>query len=369
MSAADFDVVVVGGGVVGLSVARACALEGHHVLVLEVADCVGSGVSSRNSEVIHAGLYYPVGSLKALLCVRGREALYDYCAARGIPHQRCGKLVVATEPSQHSRLEALFQQAARNGVRDLVWLSAEEARQLEPEVACTRALLSPSTGIVDSHALITSLVGDIEAHGGWIARHTEFGGAAREHGVFNITTRSSEEPSAVSSRWLINSAGLEATGVARRVAGLSPAFIPKSYLAKGNYFSVTGRPFSRLVYPLPVDGGLGIHATVQLDGQVRFGPDVEWVDTVSYDVDAAHAAKFYPAIRTYWPGLPEGSLQPAYAGLRPKISGPGEPSADFEVSDPNRHGVPGLINLFGIESPGLTASLAHGEACARLVRI
>jgi L-2-hydroxyglutarate oxidase LhgO len=368
MSAADFDVVVVGAGVVGLAVARACALTGHQVLVLETADCVGSGVSSRNSEVIHAGLYYPVGSYKALLCVRGREALYEYCAARGIPHRRCGKLVVAAEPSQHPRLETLFQQAARNGVRDLVWLSGEAVRQLEPEVACTRAFLSPSTGIVDSHALMMSLVADIEAHGGWVALQTEFEGAVREHGVFRITTRSGDEPSAVSSRWLINSAALQATRVAQRVRGLSPAFIPKSYLAKGHYFSVNGRPFSRLIYPLPVEGGLGIHATVQLDGQVRFGPDVEWVDTVSYDVDATRAAQFYTAIRTYWPGLLEGALQPAYAGLRPKISGPGEPSADFGVSAPNEHGLSGLINLFGIESPGLTASLALGDACARLVR-
>jgi L-2-hydroxyglutarate oxidase LhgO len=363
----DFDVVVVGAGVVGLAVARACALEGHRVLVMEQADRIGSGISARNSEVIHAGLYYPENSLKATLCVRGRDALYEYCQQRGIAHQRCGKLVVTTDPSQHDRLEAIFQQAARNGVRDLVRLSCAEARQLEAEVFCTRALLSPSSGIIDGQAYMTSLAGDLEARSGWVSLQTQFEQAEHDAGSWRITARSQGELSVVRSRWLINSAGLDAVTVASRVEGLAPRFIPKPYLAKGHYFSVSGRPFKRLVYPLPVDGGLGVHATIQLDGRVRFGPDVEWVERVDYEVNLDRARLFYPAIRRYWPNLPADALQPAYAGLRPKISGPGEPAADFRISGPGEHGVDGLINLLGIESPGLTASLALGDACARLL--
>jgi L-2-hydroxyglutarate oxidase LhgO len=367
MSSEDFDVVVTGAGVVGLAIGRACALGGHRVLVLDCADHIGSGISSRNSEVIHAGLYYPQGSLKAVLCVRGRNALYDYCRERDIPHQRCGKLVVATDDNQHGRLEAIFQQAVRNGVRDLVRLSSDEVRQLEPEISCTRGLLSASTGIVDSHAFMTSLAGDLEAHNGWVALRTRFEGASREHGSFRITTRSQGESAVISSRWLINSAGLDAVAVAGQVSGLARKFIPRPYLAKGHYFAINSRPFQRLVYPLPVDGGLGVHATLQLDGRVRFGPDVEWVEAVSYEVDPSRAEQFYPAIRAFWPGLPQGALQAAYAGVRPKIAGPGEPAADFRISAPAEHGVAGLINLFGIESPGLTASLALAQACAQLI--
>jgi len=366
MSAVDFDVVVVGAGVVGLAVARACALRGMQVLVLEEADRVGSGISARNSEVIHAGLYYPEGSLKALLCTRGREALYDYCQVRGIPHQRCGKLVVATEADQHSRLESLFQQATRNGVRDLEWLSAGEVRDLEPEICCTRAFLSPGTGIIDSHSFMVSLAGDLEARQGWISLDTGFDRAVRDDESFRVTTRAQGDITVIQSRWLINSAGLNATDVAGRVTGLEPQYIPKAFLAKGHYFAVSGRPFRKLVYPLPVDGGLGVHSTLQLDGQVRFGPDVEWVNDVNYDVNPCRAGQFYSAIRQYWPNLPDGALTPAHAGIRPKISGPGEPPADFKVSGPGEHGVTGLINLFGIESPGLTASLALGELCAEL---
>lgn len=367
MSSVDFDVVVVGAGVVGLAVARACALAGHHVLVLEQADRVGTGISARNSEVIHAGLYYPAGSLKATLCVRGREALYEYCRQRGIAHQRCGKLVVATDASQHEQLEAIFQQGARNGVRDLVWLSGTEVRQLEPEVFCTKAFLSPSTGIIDGQAYMTSLLGDLEAQSGWVSLQTRFESAERDTGAFRINARSQGESTVVRSRWLINSAGLDAMAVAARVPGLAPQFVPKLYLAKGHYFAVSGRPFKRLVYPLPVAGGLGVHATLQLDGGVRFGPDVEWVDGVDFDVNPGRARLFYPAIRQYWPNLPEGALQPAYAGVRPKIAGPAAAAADFAISAPEQHGVAGLINLFGIESPGLTASLALGDACAGLV--
>ncbi|MBS0419409.1 MAG: NAD(P)/FAD-dependent oxidoreductase [Proteobacteria bacterium] len=366
MSSVDFDVVVVGAGVVGLAVARACALAGHRVLVMEQAGRVGTGISARNSEVIHAGLYYPEGSLKATLCVRGREALYEYCRQRGIAQQRCGKLVVATDVSQHEQLEAIFQQGARNGVRDLVWLSGTEVRQLEPEVFCTQAFLSPSTGIIDARAFMTSLVGDLEARGGWVSLQTRFESAERDAAAFRINARSQGEATVVRSRWLINSAGLDAMAVAARVSGLAPQFIPKLYLAKGHYFAVSGRPFKRLVYPLPAAGGLGVHATLQLDGAVRFGPDVEWVDRVDYDVQPGRARLFQAAIRRYWPNLPEGALQPAYAGLRPKISGPGEPAADFRIDGPGEHGIEGLINLLGIESPGLTASLALAEACAAL---
>jgi L-2-hydroxyglutarate oxidase LhgO len=368
MTTPDFDVVVIGAGVVGLAVARACGAQGLQVLVLETADCVGSGISSRNSEVLHAGLYYPTGSLKAMLCVRGREALYQYCADRGIAHRRCGKLVVATNPAQHPRLERLYEQAVRNGVRDLVWLSAGEARELESAVSCTKAFLSPSSGIVDSHALLQALVADIEALGGWICLRTGFRGAVRERGVFSVSTRSGEEDSSVSCRWLVNSAGLDAVHVAQQVVGLSAAFIPRAHFAKGHYFSVHGYPFRHLVYPLPAEAGLGIHATLQLDGQVRFGPDVEWVKEINYNVDSTRVHQFYAAIRSYWQDLPDGALQPAYAGIRPKISGPSEPPADFVVSDPAEHGCEGLINLFGIESPGLTASLALGDAVACVVR-
>jgi len=369
MSDIDFDVIVVGSGVVGVAVARACAMQGMQVLILEVQAQPGSETSSRNSEVIHAGLYYPPGSLKATLCVRGRHAIYEYCVARGIPHRKCGKLVIATEAHQHPRLKGLYDQAVQNGVGDLVWLSPAEISELEPNVACSQAFLSPSTGIIDSHALLLSLIGDVEAAGGWIALRTEMLGAVRRPGSFQVSTRTDADHTTLNCRWLINSAGLHAVTVARRIAGLDPRFIPRAWFAKGHYFAVPGRPFSRLVYPLPSEAGLGIHATVQLDGRVRFGPDVEWIDALNYDVDGRRVDEFYRAIRAYWPDLPEGGLQPAYSGIRPKISGPGEPSADFLVSNPDIHGCPGLINLFGIESPGLTAALALGEhVCASILR-
>ena len=365
----DFDVVVIGSGVVGMAVARACAMQGMRVLVLEVQAHPGSEISSRNSEVIHAGLYYSPGSLKATLCVRGRHAIYEYCAARGIPHRKCGKLVVATEAHQHLRLKGLYDQAFQNGVRDLVWLSPAEVSELEPNVECSQAFLSPSTGIIDSHALLLSLIGDVEVAGGWIALRTEFMEAFRQPRSFQVSTRADADHTTLNCRWLINSAGLHAVTVARRIAGLDPRFIPRAWFAKGHYFTVPGRPFSRLVYPLPSEAGLGIHATLQLDGRVRFGPDVDWIDALNYDVDGRRVDEFYRAIRAYWPNLPEGSLQPAYSGIRPKITGPGEPSADFLVSYPDIHGCPGLINLFGIESPGLTAALALGEdVCAWILR-
>jgi L-2-hydroxyglutarate oxidase LhgO len=275
---------------------------------------------------------------------------------------------VATDTSQHPRLEALREQAERNGVHDLRWLSVEQAQELEPQVRCTRALLSPSTGIVDTHSLMTSLHADLEAYGGAVALRTGFEGARREQDTFCITTVCGTDRWEIAAGWLVNSAGLGARAVASSVEGLNPAFIPRTYLARGHYFSVTGRPFTHLVYPLPTLGGLGIHATLQLDGQIRFGPDVEWVQTEDYDVDPARAAQFYEEIRRYWPELPDGALQPAYAGLRPKLSGPGEAARDFMISGPSRHGCPGLINLFGIESPGLTASLALADDCLELMR-
>jgi L-2-hydroxyglutarate oxidase LhgO len=341
-------------------------MAGSCVLVLESSAVIGAGVSSRNSEVIHAGLYYPEGSLKGQLCVRGRAALYAYCEARAIPNRRCGKLIVATHAAQEGRLERLWEQALKNGVNDLEHVSAEQAQRLEPQIYCTRALYSPSTGIIDSHALMISLHADLEAYGGTLALRTDFESARRERGLFRVVTRCGDQRCELGSRWLINSAGLAAPAVARTVSGLNPAFIPKTYLAKGHYFAISGRPFTHLVYPLPVDGGLGIHATLQLDGQVRFGPDVEWIPAEDYDVDSSRAAAFYPQIRRYWPALPDDALRPAYAGVRPKLSGPGEAPADFLVSAPAVHGCPGLINLFGIESPGLTACLALGDFCARL---
>lgn len=355
------DCIVIGAGVVGLAVARACAQQGLETLVLEGAEGIGTQTSSRNSEVIHAGIYYPAHSLKASLCVQGKELLYDYCAARGIAHQRCGKLIVATDSSQIPALQALAEQAKLNGVYDLQWLSADEAQVLEPELHCVAALLSPSTGIVDSHALMLSLQGELEAAGGMVVCHAPVLGARiSSPGEEGITVQiSGEEPMELQTRYLINSAGLQAIALARQFEGLDPATLPQAQFAKGNYFSLSGRaPFSRLIYPLPDEGGLGIHLALDLGGQARFGPDVEWVDTLDYQVNPARAAHFYAAIRSYWPGLPDQALQPDYAGIRPKIAPTTNGPADFMIQGPKEHGTQGLINLFGIESPGLTAALA-----------
>ncbi|MFB0824602.1 NAD(P)/FAD-dependent oxidoreductase [Chromobacterium violaceum] len=351
--------VVIGAGVVGLAVARALAQAGREVVIVEAEPAMGLHASSRNSEVIHAGLYYPAGSLKARLCVAGRDALYRYCAERAIPHRRLGKLIVASRESQLARLDALEAQARANGVADIRRLTASEARALEPALDCAAALLSPSTGIVDSHALMLSLLADAEAAGAQLALASPVeGGEVTPNGVALRVAGM-----ALLAKRVVNAAGLFAPDVARAIAGLRADSIPQARYARGVYFSLQGRaPFSRLVYPLPEAGGLGSHLTLDLAGQARFGPDVEWVDGVDYRVDPARADAFYRAVRAWWPQLPDGALAPGYAGIRAKIAGPGEPDADFVIQGPAVHGAPGLVNLFGIESPGLTSCLAIADA-------
>ena len=353
---------MVGAGVVGLGIARELAVAGREVIVLEAEDAIGTHTSSRNSEVIHAGIYYPKGSLKARACVAGKQLLYEYCASHGVPHRRCGKLIVATTEKQLADLGALREKAHANGVTDVDWIAKDEVARLEPELFCMGALLSPSTGIIDSHALMLAYLGDAEAAGAMLALKSPLERAMARDGGFELRVTGAE-PIACST--LVNSAGLRAPSVARRIEGYPAELAPRELYAKGNYYSLARRsPFSRLIYPVPEPGGLGVHVTLDLAGQARFGPDVEWVERIDYDVDPRRAERFYAAIRRYWPGLPDGSLLPGYAGIRPKTAGPGEPAPDFEIQGPRRHGVPGLVQLYGIESPGLTASLA----LARLVR-
>ena len=355
-------ILVVGAGVVGLAVARAAAMAGHEVIVAEKTGGIGNGISSRNSEVIHAGMYYPTGSLRALHCPRGRRMLYDFAASHGVPHRRCGKLIVATEDAEIAKMEAILAQGIANGVEGFELIDSARAKTLEPALRCVAALHSPQTGIVDSHAFMNALRGDLEDHGGMIAFETpierivrtpngwrvRFGG--REAGVFDVDS-------------VINAAGLGAQALASCTDGYPPARVPRLVLARGNYFGYAGRPaFSRLIYPAPrIDGGLGIHVTLDLAGRMRFGPDVEWIEEENYDVDPARARTFYDSIRRYWPDLPDGKLTPDYAGIRPKLTGPGEPAADFLIEGPAEHGLPGLIHLFGIESPGLTSSLSLAD--------
>jgi L-2-hydroxyglutarate oxidase LhgO len=364
----EIDCVVVGAGVIGLAVARALALDGREVLIVEEAARIGSETSSRNSEVIHAGIYYPQGSLKARLCVAGRAQLYDYCERRGIGRRRCGKLIVATSPAQLPELEAIARGAALNGVDDLRVLEAAEAKSLEPELACAGALLSPSTGVIDSHGYMLSLLGEAEANGAVLALNTRATAIRPGPEGLAIAFGEAAEPQ-LRARLVVNAAGLHASALAAAVEGLAPEFAPRTFYAKGSYFTLSGRsPFSRLIYPVPEPGGLGVHLTLDLAGQARFGPDVEWVERPDYRVDAGRAGRFYTAVRTWWPGLEEGRLAPAYAGVRPKLSGPGEPAADFRIDGPSEHGVRGLINLFGVESPGLTASLALAGEVAAIAR-
>lgn len=360
------DCVVVGAGVVGLGVARAMAAAGAEVLVLESQPAFGMGISSRSSEVIHAGLYYPTGSLKAELCVRGRDLLYAYCVQRSVPHQRCGKLLVATHGDQEAALRAIWEQARANGVHDLTWLDAGQVQALEPQLNVTAALLSPSTGIVDTHALMLSLLADVESHGGTLATHTTVQSATCTTAGIELVMA---DGSALRAQRVVNAAGLQATALARAFDGMPAKCIPQTWWAKGNYFGLGGRaPFRHLVYPVPEPGGLGIHLTLDLGGQARFGPDVQWVDRADdLVVGAERQSMFEAGVRRYWPSLPEGALMPAYAGMRPKISGPGEPAADFVIQDEAVHGVRGLVNLFGIESPGLTSALAIGERVAGLL--
>ena len=353
--------VVIGAGVVGIAVARALALAGHDVLVLEAAEGIGTETSSRNSEVVHAGIYYAGNSLMARLCVRGKWQLYDFCRERGVPFAKCGKLIVATSAEENGKLAAIRARAAANGVDDLRELTAAEARALEPNLECTAALLSPSTGVVDSHGYMLALQGEAEAAGAVFVFHSPvLSGRVVDDGI--ALQVGGAEPMALHARLVINSAGLHAPGLASRIEGMPAQQIPTAYYAKGNYFTLTGRsPFSRLIYPVPVAGGLGVHLTIDLGGQARFGPDVEWIPTIDYTVDPARAAVFYAAVRKYWPALQDGALQPGYAGVRPKIVPPGAPGQDFVVQTRAAHGVAGLINLFGIESPGLTAAIALAD--------
>ncbi|MDH4188784.1 MAG: NAD(P)/FAD-dependent oxidoreductase [Betaproteobacteria bacterium] len=363
------DCVVIGAGVVGLAVARALALQGREVVILEAEDAIGLHTSSRNSEVIHAGIYYPRDSLKARTCVRGRVLLYEYCTKHDIPHRRCGKLIVATDSAQIADLDAIRAGAHGNGVPDVDWVPASQALAMEPQLACVAALHSPSTGIIDSHALMLAYLGEAEDHAAMLAlRSPVLRGALRDDGTIEIEIGGAE-PTRIAARCVVNSAGLTAPSLARQIDGYPDQRAPKEYYAKGNYYALAGRaPFTRLVYPVPEPGGLGVHLTLDLAGQARFGPDVEWVERIGYEVDPRRAERFYAAIRCYWPGLRDGALAPGYAGIRPKTSGPGEPATDFEIQGPSAHGIPGLVHLFGIESPGLTASLALAEEVLAALR-
>ncbi|MGB3273858.1 MAG: NAD(P)/FAD-dependent oxidoreductase [Xanthobacteraceae bacterium] len=352
--------VVVGAGVVGLAVARRLALAGREVVVLEAAETIGTVTSSRNSEVIHAGIYYRQESMMARLCVEGRQALYAYCRDHGVAHHTCGKLIVATSEQDRARLATIQTRAAANGVT-LDLLEAADATRLEPALSCTGALWSPVTGIIDSHAYMLALQGDAENAGAAFAFHAPVEHVRAIPGGFAVAV-GGPEPTTLASAVLINAAGLAAPALARSIDTMPRDLIPTAYLAKGNYFSCTVRaPFSRLIYPVPEPGGLGVHLTLDMAGRARFGPDVEWIDTVDYSVDPTRAEKFYPAIRRYWPDLPDGALEPAYAGIRPKIVPPSVATQDFVIQSARTHGLAGLVNLFGIESPGLTASLALAD--------
>ena len=360
------DCVVVGAGVVGLAVARALQLKGREVLVLEAESAIGTGISSRNSEVIHAGIYYPKDSLMARLCVAGRRALYDYARERGIPHKACGKLIVATSEAETATLSGIKARAEANGVEGMALLNAREAEALEPALACHAALLSPTTGIVDSHAFMLALQGDAENAGALFAFNAPVrSGEVTDEGI--ALDVEGDAPMRLHARLVINAAGLFAPKLARAIAGMPQALVPKAYFAKGNYFTLPGRaPFSHLIYPVPVPGGLGVHLTLDLGGQARFGPDVEWVEEIDYRVNPHRADSFYAAIRRYWPQLKDAALQPGYSGIRPKIVPPGAPAQDFVLQGPATHRIPGLVNLFGIESPGLTSALAIGAEVAAM---
>jgi L-2-hydroxyglutarate oxidase LhgO len=367
---AEVDCVVIGAGVVGLACARRIALSGREVLILEAEGEIGSGVSARNSEVIHAGIYYPTGSLKARFCVAGRDRLYAYCAEHGVTARKVGKLVVATSPEQIPALHKLMEQARANGVGDLAPLSGEEARALEPQLSCVAAFHSPSTGIIDTHGFMLSLLGEAEARGAALARHAPVERGWIENDGRVTLAVGGAEPMQVTARFLVNAGGLGAQAIARDLQGYPAGLVPPLHYAKGNYFSLAGRsPFSRLIYPMPEAAGLGVHLTLDLAGQARFGPDVEWIDRLDYDVDPRRGDVFYSAIRAYWPGLRDGALQPAYAGIRPKIQAPGSPAVDFRIDGPEMHGLRGQVHLYGIESPGLTSCLAIADEVAIRVGI
>jgi L-2-hydroxyglutarate oxidase LhgO len=360
----EVDVVVVGAGVIGLAIARAIAHSGREVWILEAAGTFGTQTSSRNSEVIHAGIYYPPGSLKARLCVAGRDQLYRYCEVHAIPHRRCGKLIVATSGSELAELDGIQATARASGV-DLESLSARQVAAMEPALRCMGALHSPGTGIIDCHTYMLTLLGDAERHGATLVCNSPVAaGRLDAHGIVVSVAGSSTQ---IRARLLVNCAGLQAPQLARRIEGFPAGHVPRLCFAKGSYFTLAGRsPFSRLVYPVPERGGLGVHLTLDLAGRARFGPDVEWVESCDYAVDPARAGRFYEAVRRYWPGLAQGALLPGYAGVRPRLAAPGEPGADFRIDGPATHGVPSVINLFGIESPGLTASLALADMVAAM---
>ncbi len=362
----DIECIVVGAGVVGLAIARELALAGTEVLVLEAEEAIGMGTSSRNSEVIHAGLYYPEGSLKARLCVQGKSMLYDYCDERHIPYKRLGKLLVATAESQIPYLQKIAAQGKANGVDDLQWLSAEETKQREPELDCVAAVLSPSTGIVDSHAYMLALQGDAENAGAQVILRTPMMRAQIDADAAFTCEFGGDEPMTLRCRQLINASGLHAPTLARHISGLASEHIPGEYYCKGSYFTLNRRaPFSHLIYPMPNDAGLGVHLTLDMGGQAKFGPDTEWIEHENYLVNPVQVKAFDQAIRSWWPALPENSLEPGYAGIRPKIVSPNSAAGDFVISGPADHGVQGLVNLFGIESPGLTAAMAIATATAQ----
>lgn len=361
------EAVVIGAGVVGLACARALAKSGMEVVILEKNVTFGAETSSRNSEVIHSGVYYSPGSEKARLCVLGKQMLISFCETYNVPYLKCGKLIVATSSAQVSHLDKLLHQANANGVSDLTLLDKDELRSLEPDLKGIQALLSPTTGIIDSRALMLALLGDAERGGAVLVCRSEVTSLMVTAGGLKLTVNNESQPS-LCARYVVNSAGLHATSIARSIAGIRAESIPRSLYAKGSYFSFAGRiPFTHLIYPVPEPGGLGVHLTLDLAGEARFGPDVEWIDSIDYRVNPSRGDEFYRAIRAYWPALRDGALQPAYSGVRSKIVGPGEPDGDFILQDQKTHEVPGLINLYGIESPGLTASLAIGERVAQFI--
>ena len=362
------DCVVIGAGVIGLACARALAVQGREVIVLERAEAIGTETSSRHSEVIHAGIYYPPGSLKARFCVDGKHKMYRYMEDRGVPFGRIGKLIVATSDDQVLALQAIRDRAARNGVTDLEFLSRAALAEREPELRCVTALWSPSTGIADSHAFMLALQGDAEDHGAMLAFHTPVDGGRIETGGIVLEVGGADAMT-IRARTLVNAAGLYSQQLAGRLDGFPVERIPPWHFCKGNYYALSGcrAPFSTLIYPAPEQAGLGVHLTLDLAGQARFGPDVEWVDHINYDVDPGRADSFYAAVRKYWPGLPDGALQPAYSGIRPKIQAPGEPAADYVIQGPADHDISGLVNLYAIESPGMTSSLAIADHVAELL--
>ena len=364
--AEHIDCVVIGAGVIGLAVSRALAMAGRDVIILESEDAIGMATSSRNSEVIHAGIYYPVGSLKARLCIEGRKKMYDFCESHRVSAKKTTKLVFATDDTEIDQLKALQDHAAMLGVT-LDWLDAQQVRQLEPNLKCSAALLSPDSGIVDSHGFMLALQGDAEAHGATIAfKSTVTSGVSEDDGI-HLTVGGSEAMVLCSST-VVNCAGLGAQMISHAIAGVDGGSIPPLHYAKGSYFYLSGKaPFSRLIYPLPGTASLGLHYTLDMAGQARFGPDIEWTDSLSYEVSLEHADQFYDAIRKYWPDLPDGALRPGYAGIRPKLQARGEPMHDFEIQGPQETGIRGYWTLYGIESPGLTSSLAIADYLAEQI--